>query len=65
MGFPRLNRVWGRYRFGVARTFEMLEVPAQTSSNAQRSLLKVTFVRLYMSLVSFGYLRGAQIANQE
>jgi hypothetical protein len=42
-----------------------LEVPAQTSSNAQRSLLKVTFVRLYMSLVSLGYLRGAQLANQE
>jgi hypothetical protein len=54
-----LNGVWGVPVLGSPELLNCFEVPAHTSSNAQKSLLKVTFVRLYTSLVSLGYLRGA------
>lgn len=47
-----LSKVTGRFRFGVTRDSQCLEVLAHTSSNIPSSLLKVTFVRLYTSLVS-------------
>jgi hypothetical protein len=54
-----LNGVWDAFILGSPELLKSFEVPAHTSSHAQKSLLKVTFVRLYTSLVSLGYLRGA------
>jgi len=59
-----LNGVWDAFILGSPELLKSFEVPAHTSSHAQKSLLKVTFVRLYTSLVSLGYLRGAQVAKQ-